>query len=134
MTKAGTSLRTYPVHLGRGAVAVPQPTFDGAMAWYEAYGERNADDGREGRLVALHDFTGDWTSWEMHPEGDELVVCTAGAIAVIQQRPDGTEEALRLEPGDYAINPVGTWHTADVDESATALFVTPGLGTQHRPR
>jgi hypothetical protein len=39
-----------------------------------------------------------------------------------------------LDPGKYAINEPGTWHTADVDGEATALFITAGLGTAHRPR
>jgi hypothetical protein len=37
-------------------------------------------------------------------------------------------------PGQYAINEPGTWHTADVTGETTALFITAGLGTQHRPR
>ena len=39
-----------------------------------------------------------------------------------------------LEAGQYAINDAGTWHTADVESEATALFITAGLGTQHRSR
>jgi hypothetical protein len=31
-------------------------------------------------------------------------------------------------------NPPGWWHTADVTGSATALFITAGLGTEHRAR
>ena len=45
-----------PVHLGLGATALVQPTFEGGMAWYEAYGERCGADGVEGRLVSLHTF------------------------------------------------------------------------------
>ena len=41
---------------------------------------------------------------------------------------------LTLGAGEYAINDPGTWHTADVDGSATALFITAGQGTEHRPR
>jgi hypothetical protein len=41
---------------------------------------------------------------------------------------------VTLGPGEYAINAAGTWHTADIDGSATALFITAGLGTIHRPR
>jgi hypothetical protein len=26
------------------------------------------------------------------------------------------------------------WHTADVHAPADALFITPGLGTEHEPR
>jgi hypothetical protein len=41
---------------------------------------------------------------------------------------------VSLAPGQYAINEPGTWHTADVEGPATALFITAGWGTQHRPR
>jgi hypothetical protein len=51
-----------------------------------------------------------------------------------QQLADGSESTVTLGPGEYAINPPGAWHTADIDGEATALFITPGLGTQHRPR
>jgi quercetin dioxygenase-like cupin family protein len=126
------SLERFPLHLGLGATAVPQPEFTG-MDWYEAYGARHDADGAEGRLVALHTFTESWASWEMHPAGTEVVVCTEGEIVLIQERPDGSQ-CIRLGAGDYAINPPGVWHTADVAASATALFITPGLGTEHRPR
>ena len=59
---AGISIEQYPLHLGLGAVAVPQPEFTGAMDWYEAYSQRNAADGGEGRLVTAHTFTADWTT------------------------------------------------------------------------
>jgi quercetin dioxygenase-like cupin family protein len=70
----------------------------------------------------------------MHPAGDELVVCVAGTITLIQEAPDGTRASVALGAGEYAINPPGTWHTADVAEPATVLFITAGLGTEHRPR
>lgn len=130
---APRDLRTYPVHLGLGARAVPQPAFEG-MAWYEAYGARTAGDGAEGRLVSLHDFSQDWDSWEMHPAGDELVICLAGEITLVQEGAAGALRSEVLQAGQYAVNPAGTWHTANVTGSATALFVTPGQGTAHRPR
>ena len=126
------SLERFPLHLGLGAQAVPQPEFSG-MEWYAAYAERHAADGREARLVSLHSFSESWTSWERHPAGDEAVICTAGEITLIQELPDGTE-SVALRAGDYAINPRGVWHTADVAGHATALFITAGLGTEHRPR
>ena len=121
------------VHLGLGATAVPQPPFDG-MEWYEAYGARHAADGREGRLVSLHTFVEDWPSWEMHPAGDELVICTEGTMVLHQEFPDGRRETMTLAAGEYAINPPGVWHIADVAERATAVFATAGEGTKHRPR
>lgn len=121
------------IHLGLGATAVPQPPFDG-MAWYEAYGERHAADGTEGRLVSMYTFTEGWDSWEMHPLGSEVVICTAGAMVLTQEFPDGRIETTTLSAGDYAINAPGVWHIADVAESATAVFITAGEGTEHRPR
>lgn len=128
------ALDRYPVHLGLGATAQPQPEFGGGMAWYEGYVTRHAADGAEGRLVSLHTFTESWDSWEMHPAGDELVVCTAGAMTLHQEWPDGRTAVVTIRAGEYAINPPGVWHTADIEGSATALFVTAGLGTQHRAR
>ncbi len=133
MTMTAASLFTHPIHLGRGGTALAQPEFSG-MEWYAAYAERTAADGAEGRLVSLYRFTEDWDSWEMHPAGDEVVVCLEGAMTLHQQLADGEERSVTLGPGDYAINPPGAWHTADVADAATALFITAGEGTAHRPR
>lgn len=121
------------LHLGLGATAVPQPPFDG-MAWYEAYGARHGDDGNEGRLVSQHSFSENWDSWEMHPNGSEVVICTHGAMVLTQEWPDGRTEQTALSAGEYAINEPGVWHIADVDNHATAIFITSGVGTQHRSR
>ena len=131
MTKP-ISLEHFPLHLGLGARAVAQPEFTG-MEWYASYVERNAADGNEGRLVSLYSFSESWTSWERHPMGDEAVICTAGEITLIQELPDGPR-ATTLRAGEYAINPRGVWHTADITGHATALFITAGVGTEHRPR
>jgi quercetin dioxygenase-like cupin family protein len=125
-------LERFPLHLGLGAKAVPEPEFTG-MEWFGDYAERHAADGHEGRLVSLYSFSESWTSWERHPVGDEAVICTAGEITLIQETPDGPQK-VTLRPGDYAINPRGVWHTADVAGPATALFITSGMGTEHRPR
>ena len=122
-----------PIHLGLGATAVPQPPFTG-MEWYAAYGERHDADGAEGRLVSLHRFTESWDSWEMHPEGEEVVLCLEGAMTLHQEHADGRTATVRIAAGEYAINPRGTWHTADVEGEAAALFITAGIGTEHRPR
>lgn len=121
------------IHLGLGATAVPQPPFDG-MEWYEAYGARHGADGREGRLVSQHSFSASWPHWEMHPYGDEVVICIEGAMVLTQEWPGGRRESVTLEAGDYAINPPGVWHIADVETRATAIFITAGEGTQHRER
>ncbi len=126
------SLSQHPVHLGHNASAVSEPEFSG-VEWYAAYAARHADDGVEGRLVSMHTFTAPWDSWEMHPEGHEVVICTAGEMTLIQEI-DGAPVRTTLRVGEYAINPPGTWHTADVSGSATGVFITAGAGTQIRPR
>ena len=55
-------------------------------------------------------------------------------MIVHQEQPDGSVCSVTLVAGDYAINPPGIWHTADVADHATALFVTSRMGTQNRPR
>jgi len=127
------SLLTTPIHLGLGATAQVQPDFTG-MGWYEDYAARTTEDGAEGRLVTMYRFTESWDSWEMHPSGDEVVLCVSGTMTLHQELADGTTATITIGAGDYAINPPGAWHTADVEGEATALFITAGLGTEHRPR
>lgn len=86
-----------------------------------------------GTLVSAYTFEGDWETWERHPKGDEIVVCTAGAMLMILERPDG-EERVMLAPGEAVIVPRNTWHTANVGEMSRALFITFGEGTENRPR
>ena len=127
-----SSLERFPLHLGLGARVVPQPEFTG-MEWYAVYVARHAGEGNEARLVQMFGFSTSWTSWERHPAGDEAVICTAGEITLIQESPDG-QQKVALHAGEYAINPRGIWHTADVTGNATAVFITAGRGTEHRPR
>jgi hypothetical protein len=58
----------------------------------------------------------------------------SGALTLHQESPDGKRRTVSLQPGEYAINEPGTWHTADVAGTATAVFITSGKDTQHRPR
>lgn len=126
-------LGRFPVHLGLGATVQQLEEFDGSPEWYERYGTAHADDGAEGRLVTIHTFSEPWTTWEMHPEGAELVACLAGSITVHQEL-DGTTRTAVLPAGTAIVNPPGVWHTADASGSATVLFVTAGLGTEIRER
>jgi len=126
-------LTHFPAHIGLGARVERLERFDGTPDWYMRYGRAHADDGLEGRLVSMHRFESAWDSWEMHPQGSEVVICTPGAMTLVQEI-EGREVKTRLTLGHYAINPPGTWHTADVDGSASAVFITAGMGTQTRPR
>ncbi len=126
-------LSQFPAHLGRGASIYNLPEFTGDPSWYEAYAASVASDGAEGRLVSMHSFDAAWDSWEMHPNGAELVVCVAGTMTLFQER-EGAVVSVVLEAGEAIVNEPGVWHTADVEASATALFITAGLGTEIRPR
>ncbi len=131
---SGTDLSKFPIHLGRGATAHILDEFTGGMDWYERYGQLHGHDGREGRLVSMHTFSSSWDSWEVHPHGAEVVVCIAGQMTLIQEMADGSTNTVTLAPGEYAVNAPGVWHTADIVDTATALFITAGEGTQHRAR
>lgn len=126
-------LSRFPVHLGLGARAVPLPEFTGDMDWFAQYAARHGEDGPEGRLIMMSEFTESWATWEVHPKGEELVVCLSGQITLYQEV-DGETRTATLTAGQAIVNPAGVWHTADVEEAATALFITAGEGTTHRPR
>ena len=83
--------------------------------------------------MTMHTFEQPWDTWEMHPHGGELVLCTAGTLA-LHQESAGVAFSITLETGGAVVNPPGVWHTADVTGQATALFITAGLGTEIRPR
>lgn len=121
------------VHLGLGSVAFELPGFQWTPEYLEEYAKRVEIDGEEGRLVAVTPHREDWTSWERHPGGDELVVVLAGRVTVVQELDDSLHK-IEVGVGQAIITPRGVWHTADVQAPGVALYVTPGLGTQHRPR
>ena len=123
----------HVIHLGLGARATPVRDFSWDPAYLEAYTERFADDGDEGRLVGVFEQTESWSTWERHPAGEEIVLLLSGRADLIQQI-DGQERRVVLGPGQAVVNPTGVWHTADVHEPGQILFVTPGRGTEHKPR
>lgn len=131
----GVKLDEHPIHLGRDATAEIEPVFTGGLDWYAAYAERHRGDGADARLVNIHTFSESWPVWEMHPKGSEVVLCLSGSM-ILRQRQAGepAEVTIALHAGEYAINPPGIWHTADVSSEATALFITAGSDTEHQPR
>lgn len=73
-----------------------------------------------------------WSTWEMHPAGDEFVCLLDGDVDVTLAMP-GEDTTVRLSaPGEFAIVPKGVWHTASPHRPTTMLFVTPGEGTENR--
>lgn len=129
----GTDLRNFPVHLGLGAKSKSLSQFTG-LDWYDAYEKAHSEDGNEGRLITLFEFDEPWSNWEVHPHGSEVVICLSGELTLIQQTSDGKEKKITLKANEYAINPAGVWHTADADHKVSVLFITCGVGTEHRDR
>ena len=83
-------------------------------------------------LVSSFTFDADWSSWEAHPAGDEIVCLLSGDVLMVLDR-DGVEEVVHLhDPGAFVIVPKGTWHTARTSTPTKLLFVTPGEGTQNK--
>ena len=126
-------LATTPIHLGLGATAVPLEDFSWSAERMAEYDEMAAPDGIEGRLVTLGELDASWDTWERHPAGQEIVVVLHGRADLIQEI-DGEHHRVELTAGQAVINPPGVWHTTDVHEPGQVLFITPGAGTEHRPR
>ena len=126
-------LRTTFVHLGSAATATALPDFRWTAEYLEGYARRFASDGDEGRLVVMNRQAATWDQWERHPAGEEVVVLLSGRVDLLQEI-DGAMRRIELRPTHAVINPIGVWHTADVHEPGDALFITPGRGTEHRPR
>jgi quercetin dioxygenase-like cupin family protein len=120
------------VHLGLGATATPLPDFEWSTSYLEGYERRFQADGIEGRLVVVSPQVDTWDFWERHPSGEEVVALLSGRVDVIQEL-DGHEVTTTLRAGEAIINPTGVWHRSVVHEPGEALFITPGLGTEHRP-
>ena len=80
-------------------------------------------------LVMTFAFETAWTTWEVHPAGDEFIYLLEGDTDFVL-RTDGGDVTLRVnQPGSYVVVPKGTWHTARPHAPTRMLFVTPGAGT-----
>ena len=90
-------------------------------------------DGFKGRLlIATFHFERDWPTWEVHPQGDEIVVLLSGTADMVFDE-NGTHRVATLAKcGEYVIVPKGTWHTARIAAPTSMLFITPGQGTENR--
>ncbi len=75
----------------------------------------------------------DWLRWERHPNGEEMIIQLSGQLILILDFSGLTVEK-KLEEGDFVVVPRGVWHTANVSSPGRALFITPGDGSENRPR
>ncbi len=82
-------------------------------------------------LVTAFDLDADFPHWEMHPEGDELLIAQSGAYRAILEQ-DGARSEHGLAAGQTLLIPRGAWHFLKTLEPGRIVFVTAGKGTQHR--
>ncbi len=85
-----------------------------------------------GWLVSEFAFTEDWPTWEMHPEGDEIVYLLSGSVELLLDR-GGEIQTIAMEGSGAVVVPRGVWHTAKLRLPSRMLHVTRGEGTENRP-
>jgi mannose-6-phosphate isomerase-like protein (cupin superfamily) len=118
--------QTYLFIDGAGGLAAQAvgPTF-----WAEIASNPNA----AGTMISAGAGAGDWTTWEMHPAGAEVLVILEGAPRIWLEHPDGRLEAISANAGATVIVPKGAWHRVECEGPHKILYVTYGAGTAHRP-
>lgn len=83
-------------------------------------------------LISAHDFAEDWSTWEKHPAGDEIVVLLSGSATMVLHTDSGEQSVMLTDAGSYVVVPRNTWHTVRVSEPVRMLFITPGEGTENQ--
>ena len=116
------------LHLGAGPEVGLEPVTETFWADIDSRSDLMA-----GRLVTGISTAGDWSVWEMHPEGDEIIVVTSGSCRFFLDDDVDTASAVVTAP-EYIVVPKGTWHTMDEIEPGQAIVITWGEGTTHRQR
>ena len=102
----------------------------GAAFWSRP--EAELDEFGRGWLISEFECSEDWSNWEMHPHADEFVYLLSGAATFQLQGENGVTDIPLIGRGAVVV-PQGVWHTAKVSAPSRMLFVTRGVGTQHRP-
>ena len=82
-------------------------------------------------LVTVSPTDRDWPHWEMHPEGDEILVMLEGTQTLVLDL-DGAVSEQVMTAGTTFVVPAGVWHRAKMSEPTRMLAITYGAGTTHR--
>ena len=126
MTKSFSLDQTY-IHLRPDEGAV---TLEGGAKFWATIAERTDLD--RGRLMGQTGQSKDWDHWERHPAGDEILTLLSGELELVLDMPGG-EERVRVKAGESFVVPKGVWHRGIVHAPGDLMFITPGVGTEHRP-
>jgi mannose-6-phosphate isomerase-like protein (cupin superfamily) len=97
--------------------------YPGGAAFWAALATGAYPELDSGRLVALFDYDSDWNNWEMHLDGEELVILISGRATFVFETAEGERELVLSRPGEMVIVPRGTWHTARTEAPVRMLFV-----------
>jgi mannose-6-phosphate isomerase-like protein (cupin superfamily) len=127
-TSVHDALSTYVV-LGAGGRA---QTVEGGADFWSALTRGERPEVEVGTLIAAFDAEGPLGAWEMHPQGEELVLLVAGRARFHLDHGREREAVELRAPGAFVLVPRGTWHRIEALEPSKLLFVTYGAGTQHR--
>ena len=88
----------------------------------------------DGRVLSLHQVTGPhdvhYPDWEMHPEGDELLILASGSVSV-ELREDDMGRTVSVPPQAAFIVPAGIFHRLIVHTPSVLMAITPGHNTVH---
>ncbi len=128
-----THLDVDPIHISGSGVAARLGGFGFDPPSFEAYIAQRCTADDPGRLAMIEHSREAWGMWECHHAGDEVVIVISGVARFIQDV-GGEQVHTRVTAGGAIINPAGVWHTADVEEPFSAVYLTPCPGTEHRPR
>ena len=77
------------------------------------------------------DVSQDMGHWEMHPHGEEMLICLSGAVAVVEETESG-ERVTDLSAGQVYAVQRGLWHRILVHQPGRMMHLTWGEGTEHR--
>ncbi|NKC14296.1 MAG: hypothetical protein GKR94_19585 [Gammaproteobacteria bacterium] len=122
-------LRDTFIRLRGDASVEPLPVGDGF--WAELAQGRLGTFHNE-YLVTMSSIKEHWRQWEMHPNGDEIIILLCGKATLLMQVDIGVRRLPFDTPYTFHIVPKGTWHTMEVSEPANLLFITAGEGTEHQ--
>jgi mannose-6-phosphate isomerase-like protein (cupin superfamily) len=112
---------------------------DGAVRSYAKAAEFFSNAGQkpelaDGRVLALYHVICPedvhYPIWEMHPEGDELLIVASGSLSV-EFREGEMERTVLLPPQAAFIVPAGVWHRLIVREPSILIAITPRHNTVH---
>jgi mannose-6-phosphate isomerase-like protein (cupin superfamily) len=75
-------------------------------------------------------------SWEMHPAGEEAVVCLRGGMRLYfrDEGTGGDGACVALRTGEAVLVPRGRWHRIELDEPSDLASMTKVRGTRLDPR